>query len=115
MENKNTVREISLEELFPEVINKKTTGWRFVQMCACRIPDGYEMSYSFCKDYEMETLRITIDTDSEISSITQIYPCAFIQENEAAELFGIHIKNLSVDYHGNLIRIDRETPFKEKG
>lgn len=115
MENKNTVREIRLEQLFPEVINKKMNEWRFVQMCACRTPDGYEMSYSFCKDYDMETLRLVIGTDDAISSITQIYPCAAIQENEAAELFGVKIENMSVDYHGKLIRIDKETPFKEKG
>lgn len=115
MENKNTIREISLTELFPEVIGKKMNGWRFVQMCAVRTADGYELSYSFCKDYEMETLRLVVTADEEVSSITQIYSCAGIQENEAAELFGVHIINMAVDYHGKLYRIDKETPFKEKG
>lgn len=115
MENKNTIREISLTELFPEVIGKKMNGWRFVQMCAVRTEEGYELSYSFCRDYEMETLRLHTKTDEEISSITQIYPCAGIQENEAAELFGVPVINIAVDYHGKLYRIDQETPFKEKG
>jgi ech hydrogenase subunit D len=115
MENKNTIREISLTELFPEVVDKKMDEWRLVQICAVRAENGYEMSYSFCKEYDMETLRLNTGTDEEISSITQIYPCAAIQENEAAELFGVPIKNISPDYHGKLIRIDRETPFKEKG
>ena len=42
MENKNTIREISLTELFPEVVGKKMSGWRFVQMCAVRADEGYE-------------------------------------------------------------------------
>ena len=115
MDERNTIREISLESLFPEVIEKKTKGWRFVQMCASRISEGYEMSYSFNQGYEMETLRLTLGIDDEITSISQIYPCVYIQENEAAELFGIKIKNMSIDYRGKLIRTDRETPFKEKG
>ena len=50
-----------------------------------------------------------------MSSITQIFPSAFLQENEAAELFGVKIENIEKDYNGRLYRISRETPFKEKG
>ena len=32
-----------------------------------------------------------------------------------AELFGVKIQNIEHDYNGRLYRIDRETPFKEKG
>ena len=47
-------------------------------------------------------------------SITQIYPCAFLQENEAAELFGVHIENITMDYKHKLYRIEADTPFKAK-
>lgn len=115
MEDKNQIREISMDDFFNEVIRMKMEEWRLVQICAVRIEDGFELSYSFCKNYEMVTLRLHTGTDEEVSSITQVYPCAFIQENEAAELFGVPIKNLTVDYHHKLYRIGRETPFKEKG
>ena len=72
------------------------------------------MSYSFCKDYEMITLRLVIKEEERISSITQIYPCAFLQENEAAELFGVKIENISPDYQDRLYRIDKTTPFKKE-
>ena len=63
----------------------------------------------------MVTLRLVVATDEIVPSITEIYSCAFIQENEASELFGVRIENLNMDYHRKLYRIDKETPFKEKG
>lgn len=72
------------------------------------------MSYSFCKDYEMRTYRFTAYGDEEVASITQIYPCAFLQENEAKELFGVNITHIKPDYKDKLYRIEEETPFKEK-
>lgn len=115
MEYINEIRPISMDEFLAQVITMKMEDWRLAQICAARLEDGYEMSYSFCKDYNMVTLRLVVRTEDKIPSITQIYSCAFIQENEASELFGVKIENLSMDYHRKLYRIDAETPFKEKG
>lgn len=115
MDQKNEIREITRDVFFATVIRMKMELWRLVQICAVRVEGGYDMSYSFCRNYEMVTLRLHVKEDEEISSITQVYPCAFLQENEAAELFGVKIRNLTVDYRSKLYRIDRETPFKEKG
>ena len=115
MEHSNTIEPITMAEFMPAVIRFKMDGWRVVQICANRVPDGYEMSYSFGKDYDMRTLRLTVGEDEKISSITQVYPGAFLQENEAAELFGVQIESIDQDYHNKLYRIARETPFKQKG
>ena len=89
MESVNTIEPITLTEFMPQVIRFKMDGWHVVQLCAARLPDGYELSYSFGKGYDMRTLRLTIGTDDKVPSITQVYPGAFLQENEAAELFGV--------------------------
>lgn len=115
MDQKNEIREITRDVFFATVIRMKMELWRLVQICAVRVEGCYEMSYTFCRNYEMVTLRLHVKEDEEISSITQVYPCAYMQENEAAELFGVKIKNLTVDYRNKLYRIDQETPFKEKG
>ncbi len=115
MDKTNEIRPISMDEFLAQVIAMKMEDWRLAQICAARVEDGYEMSYSFCKDYKMVTLRLTVGTEDKIPSITQMYSCAFIQENEASELFGVKIENLSLDYHRRLYRIDQATPFKEKG
>ena len=115
MEFENEIRPIAMEDFLPQIIQFKMEGWWFVQLCASRLPEQYELSYSFCREYDMITLRLVTGLEEKVSSITQIYPCAFIQENEVAELFGVPIENISQDYHHRLYRIDKETPFKEKG
>ena len=60
-------------------------------------------------------LGVDIDEAQTVPSITQIYPGAFLQENETAELFGVRIESIDGDYHGKLYRIAQETPFKQKG
>ena len=115
MEHLNTIEPITMAEFMPAVIRFKMDGWRVVQICANRVPDGYEMSYSFGKDYDMRTLRLDIDEAQTVPSITQVYPGAFLQENETAELFGVRIESIDGDYHGKLYRIAQETPFKQKG
>ena len=91
------------EELYASCIKRKMEGWRLAQICAVTI-----------NDLDMDTLRICLKEDEPISSITQIYPCAFLQENEAAELFGVKIENITMDYKHKLYRIEADTPFKAK-
>lgn len=114
MAYQSEIKRITMSEFFPEIVEMKAKNWRLVQICAVSVAEGYEMSYSFCKDYEMVTLRLEVGTDEEVASITQIYPCAFLQENEAAELFGVKITNIQTDYHNRLYRIDETAPFKKK-
>ncbi len=107
---------ISIGELLPKVIEKKTEGWRLVQMCSVYLKDSetYELSYTFARDYESVTFRMVIKTDVEVPSITQIYEAAFLYENEMSELFGVKIMMITQDYKGKLYRIDEETPFMNK-
>ncbi|MEG1593009.1 MAG: NADH-quinone oxidoreductase subunit C [Oscillibacter sp.] len=115
MQYLNTIEEIEIEQIFPTVIQLKLDGWRLSQLCATRIPAQYELSYSFVKGLDMRTLRLRVDEETCVPSLTQIYPCAFIQENEAVELFGVKLSSMEPDFHSRLYRIGREAPFKEKG
>ena len=90
----------------------KFAGYHLIQQCATRIPDAYELIYSFGKELEMKNLKITLPEDQEISSITSIFPCAFIYENEMHDLFGVQIKMINIDFEGKLYRTAIETPFK---
>ena len=115
MEVQNTIEPITVVEFMPQVLRFKRDGWYVVQLCAARLPDGCELSYSFGKGYDMRTLRLTVGDSEVVPSITQAFPGAFLQENEAAELFGVRIEGISQDYRGKLYRIGAETPFKQKG
>lgn len=98
--------------LVSEVLNLKYDGYRLVQICATKIEDGYELTYSFAKEYDLVNLRLHISPDTEIMSISNIYQPAFLYENEIHDLFGISIKLITLDYEGNLYRIKNKTPFK---
>ena len=112
----NTIEPVTLEQFMPEVVSLKMQGWHVTQLCAARVPEGYELSYTFGREYDLRTLRLTVAEDQPVSSITQIFPSAFLQENEAAELFGVkRSKTLRRITTAGCTRISRETPFKGKG
>lgn len=107
------IREIAPEKLLAEVLDLKFAGYRMVAI-SCTAKNGLELSYSFDKDYDFLNLRIHIDYETEIESISAIYGYAFIYENEIKELFGAQIKNITLDFNEKLYRISEKTPFKEK-
>jgi len=104
------INTISAEELLSKTLGLKNEDYRLVAI-TCTNKDGMELSYSFDKNYDMVTLRINIDYDTEIESISIIYPYSFLYENEIKELFGVKIKNISVDFNDNLYKTAVKTPF----
>jgi ech hydrogenase subunit D len=91
-------------ELFAE-------GYRLVQIGCTTLPDAYEFTYSFDREYRFKNLRFSIAPEEEVPSISVIYPNAFLYENEIHDLFGLAIKNISVDYKGMLYQTAIKTPF----
>lgn len=112
----NELEVIEPKELLDKVMQKKNQGLRLSQACAVCVNDQFELSYSFADDttYQYTTLRIVMDTQEEVSSITPFYPYAFLYENEMKELFGVKINMINVDYDNKLYRIQTETPFLKK-
>ncbi|MCR5272774.1 MAG: NADH-quinone oxidoreductase subunit C [Lachnospiraceae bacterium] len=112
----NKLEEINHEKLLRKVLVMKNKNMRLAQMCAAFVEGKYELSYSFADDetYEMSTLRLIIEPDTAIPSITEIYPYAFFYENEINELFGVNVKFINHDYNKKLYRIDAESPFVKK-
>lgn len=108
-----TIKTISSNELLTETLEFKNAGYRLVAI-SCTNKDGIELSYSFDKDYDFINLRINIDYDAEIDSVSCMYPYAFLYENEIKELFGVKIKNISLDFNDKLYRISVKTPFNMK-
>lgn len=109
---KQEIRVISHHELVQNALHLKSLNYRLVQICSTRIKDGFELSYSFALGYDLLTLRAQITEEDELSSISTVFPPAFLYENEMKDLFGIKIRLITLDYSGNLYRIDQKTPFK---
>lgn len=105
-----TINAISPNELLGETSRLKNDGFRMVAI-TCTNKNGIELSYSFDKDYELVTLRLNVTLEDEVNSISNIYPFAFLYENEIKELFGAKIMNISLDFNGNLYKTSEATPF----
>lgn len=99
-------------DLVTSALQMKNDGLRLVQICATRTKEGYELYYSFAKEYDLVNIHLEIAEDTEVMSISNIFEHAFLYENEIVDLFGVNIKLISLDYKGNLYRIEKKTPFK---
>ena len=47
-------------DLLGKAAQYKKDGYRMVQILCTRVPEGYELTYSFDKDYVMENLRVVV-------------------------------------------------------
>ena len=112
----HVIIEITPDELLGEVMAMKNKKLRLSQICCAYSNEKIELSYSFANDetYEYINLRIVMDKEEEVCSITEFYPYAFLYENEMKELFGVKILMINMDYNHKLYRLKDETPFINK-
>ena len=112
----NVLVEIEHGTLLGHVMAFKNQGLRLSQICCAYSNEKIELSYSFADDDTNEyiILRIVMDKDTEVCSITEFYPYAFLYENEMKELFGVNIQMINLDYNQKLYRLKDETPFITK-
>jgi len=104
------LKEISPNDLLTEIMKIKNDGYRMVAI-TCTNKNGMELTYSFDKDYELLNIRLTTDTETELPSISILYPYSFLYENEIKELFGVKITGIMPDFNDNLYKIPVKTPF----
>lgn len=107
------ITDIPVDRLLDEVKSRSDDGSRLVQIGCTRIEDGFEINYSFEKDYRFENLRVTIGEDVTMPSISDIYWGSFIYENEMHDLYGIGVDGMNIDFKGNLIRTSIPHPFRD--
>ena len=111
-----SIVEISVERLLPEVDALRSAGWRIVQILCVSSAGGNELSYSFGSGLEMRSLRIRLPAEapaaeSKVPSITALYPAAFLYENEMHDLFGLTVDGMAVDFKGTFYKTAVKYPF----
>jgi len=106
------LKDIDVSELETSAAKMKAGGYRLVQIGATTLGDSYEVNYSFDKDYHFVNLRVKLSSvENPIPSISKVYFCAFLYENEIHDLFGIKISGIAVDYQGKLYKTTVKVPF----
>ncbi|WP_139906183.1 NADH-quinone oxidoreductase subunit C [Clostridium thermarum] len=80
----------------------KDKGYRFVALTCEKVDQQYELTYHFDLNYEMSHIRLFAEYKEVIPSISNIFPAAFLIENEYQDLFGLTFEGLIIDYKGHL-------------
>ncbi len=113
MEGHKTV-ELQGGQLIEEVRKMKDGGYRLVQIGATAVQEGYELNYSFDKEYGFVNLRLRLASNEvEVPSVSLVYWNAFLYENEIHDLFGIRISGIAIDYKGDFYRTTVKFPFEK--
>ncbi len=103
------VTEISKEHLLTEVQDASFNDYRFVTAtCVDLGNDTLDVIYHFDKDFELKNFRLTVKRGEAVPSISKIYFCAILVENEMKELFGLNVENIAIDYGGHMLLSDDE-------
>ena len=104
---------IEKRELLGIAAMSKSDGWRLVQI-SVTAKETYDLLYSFEKDYDMVHLRVELIPGEWIESVSSIFPYAFLYENEMQDLFGIDVRGMNLDFHGELYQTKVKAPLHIK-
>jgi ech hydrogenase subunit D len=112
MNDASTFEPIAVDSLLARVRELQTQGYRLVQIGATALPDGLELTYSFDREIRLVNLRLHVPTPApQVPSISGIYLCAFIYENELHDLFNLRVNDMAVDFQGRFYKTSVKYPF----
>lgn len=98
-----SIKLIEKSDLESSVQSMLDNGYRFMTLTCVEIEDRFDIIYHFGKGYDMSHLRIDISKFEELQSISGIYFCALLVENEIKDLFGVKVVNIAIDYQGKFL------------
>ncbi len=103
----DNVIEISKDQILSEAQKMSYAGFRFITAtCVDAGEDKIDLFYHFDKSLDMQHYKISVQKGEEIPSISKIYFCALLVENEIKELFGVKVTDIVVDYGGHMLLSD---------
>ena len=96
-------KNITPDQLRDEVQVFADAGYRFVTLSQTVVDENtLALFYHFDKNLKMSHLRMEVDRHTPIPSISGIYFCALLVENETQDQFGVTFDGLVLDYKGAL-------------
>ncbi|KAA5806203.1 MULTISPECIES: NADH-quinone oxidoreductase subunit C [Thermoanaerobacterium] len=95
-------REVTVDNLKKEVKKYHDDGYRFVTETCLNLEGQFKIIYTFAKGYDLDNIHIVTD-GKNVPSVSDVYSCALLVENEIKELFGVEFDGLVVDFGGNLM------------
>jgi ech hydrogenase subunit D len=116
MSDEQTYLSLSTDALLARVRELREQGWRLVQIGATPLGETIELNYSFDRAGKFLNLRLSLPAaGAHVPSISSIYWCAFIYENEMHDLFRVRVDGIAVDYKGKFYKTAVPYPFSSRG
>ncbi len=105
----DNVTEISKAQLLSETQKMLSQNYRLVTATCVDLGEGnLDVLYHFDKDTQLKNLRIKAQRGEDIPSISSVYLCAVLIENEMKELFGLNVTGMAIDYGGHFLLTPEE-------
>ena len=112
MSGEANIEIITVDALLEKVKALRDQGYRLVQIGAARLPESMELTYSFDRENRLANLRLNLPlAQPRLPSISSVYKCVSLYENEIHDQFGIQVEGMAVDFHGNLYKTAIKHPF----
>jgi ech hydrogenase subunit D len=99
------LKDIPKEELLKEVQKYQENKARLVTTVCNDLGDKLEATYYFNESpaMTMSAVRIVVDKDEVVPSISKIYLAAVLNENEMKEMFGMKLNDIAIDFGGHML------------
>ncbi len=116
MNEEQTFTTVPVEDLLSRVLGFRDKGWRLVQIGAAALGETIEITYSFDLGGRLSNLRVSLPSEGtpRVPSVSSIYPCSFLYENEMHDLFRIQVDGMAIDFKGKFYRTTVPFPFASR-
>lgn len=103
---------ITVDQLLDKTRTMHEQGYRLVHISATRLPNQVELTYGYDLNGQAVHYRLVLAaTGGRLPSISDIYWCAFIYENEIHDLFDLPVDHMAVDFQGVFYKTTVKFPF----
>ena len=100
----NNLFDLPIDRLLGQTQQMRYDNYRFVTAtCIDNGDETFDVIYHFDRDLELMNYRVKVAKKEEVPSVSKIYFCAGLVENEMKELFGLNVTNIVIDYGGHLL------------
>ena len=96
--------QVEVAQLPDAVAALQRESWRFITASCVPRRSSWSVIYHFERGERLRHLRIEVPAGGALPSIGDVYGAAFLVENEMAELQGLPVSDLAIDYRGRLYR-----------
>ncbi len=100
------ITDITINEVLHSAQDMEIQGYRFVTATCVDNGETLDIFYHYDKDLTLKQYKLNVAKGVVMPSISKVYFCAMLVENEMKDLFGVQFSDLVLDYGGKLLLSD---------